>query len=47
MNASNQPLDEGMRQGYVWYGFDLMDLQKPEIGLPAVETEQGVIIGAQ
>ncbi len=42
---ANEPFDEGMRQRNVGYGFDLIDLQNPEIGLLAMEFRQRIMVG--
>ena len=32
----NQAFDEGVRQGHVWHGLDLVDLQDPQVRRPPV-----------
>jgi hypothetical protein len=34
-----------MRQRNVGYGFDLIDRQNPEIGLPAMKFNQRIMVG--
>jgi hypothetical protein len=46
-NSANQTLDERMGDRNVRDCFDFIDLEDSKIGLPAMEFEQGVMIGAQ
>ncbi len=42
-----QPFHERMGQGDVGDGFDFLDLQYPQIGLPSVEPIKWIVVGAE
>ena len=44
-SSANQPLHKGMREWNVRHCFDLIDIQYPQICLPTMKFEQGVMIG--
>ena len=46
-DSSDQPFDEGMRDRSVRNRLDLVDLEHTQVGEPAVEAKQWVMIGAE
>ncbi len=46
-DGSDQPLDEGWRQGYVRQRLDLGGVEDSEVRLPAVKFKQGIIVRAE
>ena len=45
-DRADQPFDERMRNRDVRNGFDLLDLEYPQVGEPTVESKQRVMVGA-
>jgi hypothetical protein len=43
----NEPLHERVRERYIGHGLHLRYLENPQIGLPAVEFEQRVVVAAE
>lgn len=43
-DGADEPFGEGMRQGCMGNGFDLLDLADPQIGPPLVKSKQGIVI---
>ena len=43
--GAHEPLNKGMGNRIVWHRLDLIDLQNPKVGFPAMEIEQGIVIG--
>lgn len=46
-NRADQTLDEGMGKRNIRHRLDLLGLENPEIGFPAMKLEQRIMIGAQ
>lgn len=46
-DGPDQPFDEGMRDRYVWYRFNLLNTQYLQVGLPSVKRKQRIIIRAE
>ena len=47
MNRANQPFHEWVGPRHMRHGFDLVDLEDPEIRRPPVRLEHRIMIGAQ
>ena len=45
-NRPDQPFDVRMRDWRIRHRLDLVDRQNTQVGEPAVESEQGVVVGA-
>jgi len=46
-DRSDQPFDERMREGSIWHRLDLLDLQNAQVGEPAVEAKQRIVVGTE
>ena len=46
-NGADQPFDERMRNGRVRNRLDLLDLEYAQVGEPAVESKQRIVVGTQ
>ncbi len=46
-NRADQPLHERMRRGRVRNGLDLLNFDHAQVGKPAVEAKQRVIVGTE
>jgi hypothetical protein len=46
-DGADQPLDEGVRERDVGNGLDFGHFQDPKVGLPLMESIQGIMIGAE
>src|SRR6202795_2236835 len=46
-NGADQPFDERMRNGRVRNRLDLLDLEYAQVGEPAVESKQRIVVGHQ
>ena len=43
-NRANEALNERMRQRHIWNGFDLVDVEDTQVGLPPAKAKQWVIV---
>ena len=46
-DCADQSFHKRMRYWHVRHGLDFRDLEYPKIGLPAMEAEQRIVIGAE
>lgn len=46
-HGTDQPFNERMRDRGIWTRLDLLDLEHTEVGEPAVEAKQRVVVGAE
>jgi len=46
-DRSDPPFDKRMRDRDIWHRLDLLDLQKAQVGEPAVKAKQRIVVGTQ